>query len=134
MSYESVTNPIAKTGTKACRPCTGGLRPDEKETTDDSSWYVVIVRQRNELVSRRILDGMKNLDFQFSTIQKKELNIYGSRNALKDDFLELIDAVKEGRVDISKIVTNVYDFDEAPRAFEEFDKNAGQMLKVILKF
>jgi len=78
--------------------------------------------------------GKKNLDFQFSTIQKKELNIYGSRNALKDDFLELIDAVKEGRVDISKIVTNVYDFDEAPRAFEEFDKNAGQMLKVILKF
>ena len=35
--------------------------------------------------------GKKNLDFNFTLIQKKELNVYGSRNALKKDFLELID-------------------------------------------
>lgn len=84
MSSESVTNPIDKTGTKACRPCTGGLRPDEKETTDDSSWYVVIVRQRNELVSRRILDGMKNLDFQLETyVAAQKLLSFSTRNPRK---------------------------------------------------
>ena len=42
--------------------------------------------------------GKKNLDFNFTIIQKKELNIFGSRNALKKDFLELIDLVKAGKV------------------------------------
>lgn len=78
--------------------------------------------------------GKKNLDFNFTMIQKKELNIFGSRNALKKDFLELIEIVKNGKVDLDKIVTNVYDFEDAPKAFEEFDQNAASMLKVLLKF
>ena len=77
--------------------------------------------------------GKKNVDFAFSIIQKKELNIFGSRNALKEDFLELIDLVKADKVDVSKIVTNVFDFEDAPNAFDTFAKNAGTMLKVLLK-
>ena len=41
--------------------------------------------------------GKKNLDFNFTLIQKKELNVFGSRNALKKDFLELIDIVNAGK-------------------------------------
>ena len=78
--------------------------------------------------------GKKNLDFNFTTIQKKELNVFGSRNALKADFLELIDLVKAGSVDLEKIVTNVYKFADAPEAFAEFDRRAGEMLKVVLDF
>lgn len=78
--------------------------------------------------------GKKNLDFNFTLIQKKELNIFGSRNALKKDFLQLIDLVKEGKVDLDKIVTNTYPFEEAERAFREFDQNAASMLKVVIEF
>ena len=67
--------------------------------------------------------GKKNLDFNFTIIQKKELNIFGSRNALKKDFLELIDLVKAGKVDLEKIVTNTYKLDEADKAFKEFSEN-----------
>ena len=74
------------------------------------------------------------MDFNFTIIQKKELNIFGSRNALKKDFLELIDLVKAGGVDLEKIITNTYSLDDAPRAFNDFDKNAAHMLKVIIKF
>ena len=73
-------------------------------------------------------------DFFFTIIQKKELNIYGSRNAMKKDFLELIDLVKGGKIDLEKIVTNTYAWTDAPRAFADFDKNAGQMLKVVFDF
>lgn len=86
---------------------------------------------------RVVLIGIskKNLDnFVFSVIQKKELNIYGSRNAMKKDFLELIDLVKSGAVDLDKIVTNTYKLDEAAKAFEEFSANAGKMLKVLIDF
>ncbi|MDO5141616.1 MAG: zinc-binding alcohol dehydrogenase family protein, partial [Eubacteriales bacterium] len=54
-------------------------------------------------VSKRNID-----DFFFTIIQKKELNIYGSRNAMKKDFIELIDLVKAGGVALDKIVTDTY--------------------------
>lgn len=78
--------------------------------------------------------GKKPLEFQFSLIQKKELNLYGSRNAVKEDFMELIDIVKSGRVDLDRIVTNCYPFADAVKAFEDFDKHGDSMLKVILEF
>ena len=78
--------------------------------------------------------GKKKVDFDFTLLQKKELNVFGSRNALKKDFLELIDLVKSGEVDLEKIVTNTYDFDKATQAFKDFSNNAANMLKVIIKF
>jgi 2-desacetyl-2-hydroxyethyl bacteriochlorophyllide A dehydrogenase len=78
--------------------------------------------------------GKKNLDFNFTLLQKKELNVFGSRNALKKDFLELIDLVHSGAVDLEKIVTNTYAFDDAAKAFSDFDQNAARMLKVVIKF
>ena len=78
--------------------------------------------------------GKKNVDFDFTLLQKKELNVFGSRNALKKDFLELIDLVKSGKVDLEKIVTNTYSLDEADKAFSDFDKNAASMLKVVIDF
>lgn len=86
---------------------------------------------------RMVLIGVskRNIDnFFFTIIQKKELNIYGSRNALKKDFLELIDLVKGGGVDLEKIVTNEYAWTDAPKAFADFSANAGKMLKVVLNF
>lgn len=85
---------------------------------------------------RVVLIGIakQNLDFNFSIIQKKELNIYGSRNALKGDFEELIERVKAGEVPLEKIVTDTYHFEDAARAFAEFDKNSASMLKVVFEF
>lgn len=87
--------------------------------------------------ARVVLIGVskRNLDnFFFTIIQKKELNIYGSRNAMKKDFVELIDLVKSGGIDLEKIVTNTYKWTDAPQAFEEFSANAGKMLKVVIDF
>jgi len=78
--------------------------------------------------------GKKNLDFNFTLIQKKELTILGSRNAVKKDFEEVIDIINQNKFDITKIITNVYSFDEAAKSFEDFDKSIGSMLKVLLKF
>lgn len=78
--------------------------------------------------------GKKNLDFNFTLLQKKELNVFGSRNAKMKDFIELIEMVKNGNIPLEKIVTNVYSFKDAATAFSDFDKNAGSMLKVVLDF
>lgn len=78
--------------------------------------------------------GKRDLTFNYTIIQKKELNIYGSRNALKEDFIELIDLCDSGKVDIEKLVTNEYGFDEAAKAFADFSAHSGEMLKVMIKF
>ncbi|MDY2812352.1 MAG: zinc-binding alcohol dehydrogenase family protein [Dorea sp.] len=78
--------------------------------------------------------GKKNLDFNFTLIQKKELNVFGSRNALKKDFIELIDLVNAGKAPLEKIITNTYPFNDAANAFDDFAHNPGDMLKVVLDF
>lgn len=78
--------------------------------------------------------GKKNLDFYFTRIQQKELDIYGSRNALKSDFIELIDLVKTGEVPLKQIVTDLYKFDDVAKAFSDFSENQGKMLKVMIDF
>ena len=78
--------------------------------------------------------GKQNLDFNFTAIQKKELNIFGSRNALKRDFVELIELVKNGEVDLEKIITHTYKFHEIGQAFADFDRYGAQMLKVMIDF
>lgn len=78
--------------------------------------------------------GKQNLDFFFTAIQKKELNVYGSRNALKQDFLELIDLVKAGKAPLEKIITDTYAFNDAEKAFADFENNSGNMLKVSIDF
>lgn len=88
--------------------------------------------------------GKQNLDFNFTLIQKKELNVFGSRNALKKDFTELIDLVKSGEIALEKVVMNPdsedaakkseYELEEAPAAFEEFSKYGGSKLKVLIHF
>lgn len=85
---------------------------------------------------RMVLIGVanKSLDFAFNIIQKKELSVFGSRNALKKDFVELIDLVNAGKAPLEKIITNTYDFADAARAFDDFSHNPGDMLKVVIDF
>lgn len=78
--------------------------------------------------------GKQNLDFNFTAIQKKELHVEGSRNALKKDFIELINLVKEGDVPLENIITNTYQFEDAAKAFADFSNNQGEMLKVCVDF
>lgn len=83
---------------------------------------------------RMVLIGVANkpLNFAFNIIQKKELSVFGSRNALKKDFIDLIDLVNAGKAPLSKIITNSYEFKDAAKAFFDFANNKGDMLKVSI--
>lgn len=78
--------------------------------------------------------GKQTLNFDYTIIQKKELNIYGSRNALREDFEEIIEMMKKEEALLEKIVTNEYDWLDAPEAWKDFDENGHSMLKVMLRF
>lgn len=78
--------------------------------------------------------GKQSLDFFYSIIQTKELDIFGSRNALKEDFTELIDIVKAGKVDLNLFISDIYDYTDAQTAFKDLNNRGADKLKVLLKF
>ncbi|MCD8140560.1 MAG: hypothetical protein LUE17_12425 [Planctomycetaceae bacterium] len=73
-------------------------------------------------------------DFNFNAIQKKEMAIFGSRNAVEQDFMEVIAMMKKSGLSADAIVTNTYDFADVAQAFEDFSTNGSDMLKVLVKF
>lgn len=75
----------------------------------------------------------QKLDFAFTQIQTKELDVSGSRNALKKDFIELIDLVKTGKCDVKSIITDVYDLQDAEKAFKEMADDPISRLKSVIK-
>ena len=79
-------------------------------------------------------NGKRETTFVHSIILKKELNIFGSRNAYTKDFENLIDLVKSGKADIIKMVSGVYGIDNANEAFEALSHNDGTLAKLLINF
>lgn len=79
-------------------------------------------------------NGKRNTTFLHSTLLKKELNVYGSRNSLPVDFRSLIDVVAEGSVDPLPMISAVYPADRAIDAFDALVHNDGSLAKVLIRF
>ena len=79
-------------------------------------------------------NGKRETTFVHSVLLKKELNLFGSRNAFTRDFESLIDLVSAGGVDLSQMVTGVYPFPKAKDAFEVLRRNDGSAAKLLICF
>ena len=79
-------------------------------------------------------NGKRNTDFLHSIILKKELNIFGSRNAFTKDFEELINLVASGKVDVMKMVSGIYKKEDAQEAFKSLKNNDGSLCKLLIEF
>ena len=78
-------------------------------------------------------NGKRETSFVHSIILKKELNIFGSRNALKADFINNIDIVANAKADVMKMVSRVYDMENALDAFKALANNDGTLAKILIK-
>ncbi len=78
-------------------------------------------------------NGKRETSFVHSILLKKELNVFGSRNAFTKDFEELIDLVASGKVDVLKMVSGVCEKENAQDAFEALKNNDGSLAKLLIK-
>ncbi len=78
-------------------------------------------------------NGKRETTFLHSIILKKELNIFGSRNAMKQDFLDNIELSASGKVDVMKMVSGVYEMDKAAEAFDALAHNKGDLAKLLIR-
>lgn len=79
-------------------------------------------------------NGKRETTFVHSVILKKELNIFGSRNAFTKDFEELIALVKAGKVNPAKMISGIYDAKNTKTAFDALVNNDGTLTKLLIKF
>ncbi|MBP8675285.1 MAG: zinc-binding alcohol dehydrogenase family protein [Acetomicrobium sp.] len=79
-------------------------------------------------------NGTKEVSFNQSILVKKELNIYGSRNSLSAEFKHLINLVNEKRLNIDRIVNDVYPLEKSAQAFFDLTNSPENHLKVLLNF
>lgn len=78
-------------------------------------------------------NGKRETSFVHSVLLKKELNVHGSRNALKEDFINNITAVAEGQADVMKMVSGIYEMQDAMDAFKALANNDGTLAKMLIR-
>ena len=76
----------------------------------------------------------QNADFPFLLLQKKELTAMGSRAATKQDFMQTMEYVRKGEVDLTKLISKTWLVDEAAEAFRDLNAHAGSYVKMELEF
>ena len=79
-------------------------------------------------------NGKTQTTFLHSILIKKELNVFGSRNAYTADFEALIELVRTGKTDVLQMVSAVYDAADTENAFDALTHNDGSLEKVLIRF
>jgi threonine dehydrogenase-like Zn-dependent dehydrogenase len=64
---------------------------------------------------------------------QKELDILGSRNALPEDFDEVIRMLQQHRFPVKSAITRVVPFADAPAAFTDWNNNPAAVSKIMIR-
>ncbi len=64
---------------------------------------------------------------------QKELDILGSRNALPEDFGEVIRMLQQHRFPVKSAITRVVPFEDAPSAFEAWSNDPASISKIMIQ-
>ena len=62
----------------------------------------------------------------------KEISIIGSRALNREDMEPSIELVVSGKVDVSDFVSATYPLNRAAQAFEEYERNPGKVLRIVI--
>jgi 2-desacetyl-2-hydroxyethyl bacteriochlorophyllide A dehydrogenase len=63
----------------------------------------------------------------------KELSIIGSRALTSADMAPSIELVAEGKIDVAGFVSATYPLTQAAEAFEEYERNPGRVLRIVIE-
>lgn len=80
--------------------------------------------------------GLYQGDFTFSDplFHKKEITLLASRNALSEDFKEIISLMEAGKIDTSPWITHRVAKDNLVEKFEDFLKPESKVIKAMVEF
>ena len=74
----------------------------------------------------------KKVEYETKLFVSKELDIKGSRNAFDNEISAVIEMLSTGKVDVSQLITQRYTLEQAGVALDFWDKNPGEVTKIIV--
>lgn len=73
------------------------------------------------------------VEYETRLFVQKELDIMGSRNALPQDFREVMSVLEAGRFPIDRAVSAVVPMDEAPGILRQWSENPSRFTKIMVQ-
>ena len=133
---DHTVNARAEDAAERLREAAGGRGFDVcVEACGQSATFLKCIEQAAQGANLILIgNGKTETSFLHSILLKKELNVFGSRNAYTADFEALIDLVAAGKADVMRMVSAVYEAEDAARAFDALTHNDGSLEKVLLRF
>lgn len=133
---DHTVNARAEDAVERLREASGGRGFDVcVEACGQSATFLTCIEQAAQGANLILIgNGKTETSFLHSILLKKELNVFGSRNAYTADFEALIDLVAAGKADVMRMVSAVYEAEDAARAFDALTHNDGSLEKVLLRF
>ena len=74
----------------------------------------------------------KEVAYETRYFVQKELDIRGSRNALPENFADVIAMLREGRVDVGPIITHRFPFARAGEALSFWKTHTSEVTKIVI--
>jgi threonine dehydrogenase-like Zn-dependent dehydrogenase len=78
-------------------------------------------------VSHDLVQGVSTFPLYY-----KEISVIGSRALCPEDMAPSIDLVASGKIDVSGFITATYPLARTPEAFEEYERNPGRILRIVI--
>jgi 2-desacetyl-2-hydroxyethyl bacteriochlorophyllide A dehydrogenase len=72
------------------------------------------------------------VNYETKLFVQKELDIMGSRNALPDDFRQVMEMLEAGRFPVKQAITRVVALDEAPDVLAQWSADPGAFTKILI--
>ena len=85
---------------------------------------------------RVVCIGYAKIEIAFETkyFVQKELDIRGSRNAMPEDFRAVMEYLKRNTCPKDKLISGIYEPEEAQSALEKWADNPGKIFRILIKF
>ncbi|CAM3717074.1 zinc-binding alcohol dehydrogenase family protein [Marinicrinis lubricantis] len=74
-----------------------------------------------------------DITFHDPDFHRREMTLMGSRNATMTDFKEVMEAVKQGSIDVDRYITHRATFDEMAGRFEEWLNPESKVIKAMVE-
>lgn len=75
----------------------------------------------------------EDITFHDPDFHKREMAIMGSRNAMREDFLEVISHIRTGKIDTSSFITHRTGFDSMINEYESWLRPESGVIKAVVK-
>ncbi|UJF32376.1 zinc-binding alcohol dehydrogenase family protein [Paenibacillus hexagrammi] len=79
--------------------------------------------------------GLAKADISFHNpeFHKREMTLMGSRNATKEDFLHVLEAVRKGSIDVESYITHRSSFETMMEAFDDWLRPESKVIKAMVE-